>query len=170
MKKGIFRYFLLLSFCLFVTLKGNAQTQIDQTLVEQNTVWNLAGSPYILSENLTVTPSASLTIEAGVEVFVPANRYIQIEGSLLVTGEQFSPVVFQRADPASRWESIRIMRDATALISGAVIKGGNHCVESYSDNAVITNNHISRCNNGVYIRNGNGTVRNNIIVYNENVV
>lgn len=73
--------------------RAAAETLLD-TVVEMDiftdTVWNAAGSPYILPNNLnlTVGPTATLTIEPGVEVRVAPNREIRIKGRLIAQGSE----------------------------------------------------------------------------------
>ncbi|MCB0626000.1 MAG: hypothetical protein KDC43_19310, partial [Saprospiraceae bacterium] len=44
-----------------------SQTTVSQNIT-QNTVWDLAGSPYVLTQNISVSNGATLTIEPGVVV------------------------------------------------------------------------------------------------------
>lgn len=50
---------------------------------QNDTVWELSGSPYVITEPITVLNATTLTIEAGVKVFFtqPAAKLL-VEGAL----------------------------------------------------------------------------------------
>jgi|GEM_PF-4408938 len=60
-------------------------------LISTNTVWNLAGSPYNLTDRVEVAISATLTIEPGV-VVNGNHHFMQIYGALTVRGNPSSLV------------------------------------------------------------------------------
>lgn len=65
-----------------------------------NTTFNLAGSPYTLSEDLIVPAGVTLTLGAGVELRMPAGRNLRVQGSLQVQGTELQPVQITGRDGA----------------------------------------------------------------------
>lgn len=98
MSKSIFSLFIILKFISF------GQTNVSGGIY-QNTTWNLAGSPYLVTSSIVVFPGKTLTIEPGVEVKITPDysfntgnlRYIEIRGSLVALGTQNAPIVFRSA-------------------------------------------------------------------------
>ncbi|MEM7199482.1 MAG: hypothetical protein AAF628_04400, partial [Planctomycetota bacterium] len=91
---------------LFLTASARAQpcgTQVQGIAVG---TWTLAGSPYCVVGDLTVSRDAfpgSLTIESGVQVRVAPGAQIRVTGTLRGLGTAVQPIVFTGDDPAGRW-------------------------------------------------------------------
>lgn len=91
-------------FCISLTLSALGQTNVSGGIY-QNTTWNLAGSPYLVTSSIVVFPGKTLTIEPGVEVKITPDysfntgnlRYLEIRGSLVALGTQNAPIVFRSA-------------------------------------------------------------------------
>lgn len=95
-----------------------AQTSVSGGIYN-NTTWNLAGSPYLVTGSIVVFPNRTLTIEPGVEVIVSADYtfntgnfiYLEVRGSLIANGTSNAPIVFTSSDTTTgfyNWEGIRI--------------------------------------------------------------
>ena len=63
-------------------------------IIASDTVWTLAGSPYIVTGNVLVQSGVQLSIEPGVQVRFNAERALQIDGELLARGTNDSPITF----------------------------------------------------------------------------
>ncbi|SHL32617.1 Right handed beta helix region [Desulfatibacillum alkenivorans DSM 16219] len=123
------------------------QTALSDTnisgYINSDTTWTTAGSPYILSGTVYVShstkagPTATLTIEAGVEVLFESGAYLAIgryssgyyHGALQVNGTEAQPVLFSSnaAEPApGDWKSVRFTRYTTAdsIVDHAVFEYG----------------------------------------------
>jgi hypothetical protein len=107
---------------LFVSILASsaiiAQTSVSGGIYN-NTTWNLAGSPYLVTGSIVVFPNRTLTIEPGVEVIVSADYtfntgnfiYLEVRGSLVANGTSTAPIVFTSSDTTTgffNWEGIRI--------------------------------------------------------------
>ncbi|GAB4434351.1 MAG: hypothetical protein Kow0031_16060 [Anaerolineae bacterium] len=71
----------------------SAGTVVDADIVT-HTTWTMAGSPYTLTTNITVNPSATLTIEPGVVVKGDDNVGLTVEGHLEAIGTPAQPITF----------------------------------------------------------------------------
>ncbi|MHB1390182.1 MAG: right-handed parallel beta-helix repeat-containing protein, partial [Thermoleophilia bacterium] len=81
-----FYVFALLSF----TSTAYATTQVSGT-ISQNTTWNTAGSPYVLTGNVTVSSGVTLTVQQDVVVKPQyTSTSLTINGSLIATGVIFT--------------------------------------------------------------------------------
>jgi hypothetical protein len=109
---------LLLFFSIIVSSAVIAQTSVSGGIYN-NTTWNLAGSPYLVTGSIVVFPNRTLTIEPGVEVIVSADYtfntgnfiYLEVRGSLIANGTSNAPIVFTSSDTTTgfyNWEGIRI--------------------------------------------------------------
>lgn len=85
---------LLLAFAGRPGLYGQTQVSGD---VLTNTTWTLANSPYQVIGSVRVTPTAVLTIEAGVVVEFDATMQMDIEGSLQALGTSQDSIIFRAA-------------------------------------------------------------------------
>ncbi len=70
-----------------------AQTNVSGNITT-NTTWTKIGSPYIMNGNIGVSSSATLTIEAGVEVIRNQDFYILINGSINAIGTTTDSIKF----------------------------------------------------------------------------
>ena len=79
---------------LFVVVVGIPAAHATDVTGNQTGTWTLAGSPYIVTGNVTVPDAQSLTIEPGVEVRLNSSRYFYIYGTLVANGTSGAPITF----------------------------------------------------------------------------
>ena len=191
---------LLFALALFAALYS-APSDIDaQTFVRgkirQDTTWSLAGSPYIVTGDVTVChtepigrPAATLTIEAGVIVrFEPGTGlyigfregrpyYHSYYGALSAQGTEAAPIIFTSnasAPAPGDWKGI-YFRDQTKEALTAL----DHCVVEYGGltnsanlymvkaSPSITNSTIRYGSaNGIYLNESSSSIKNCDIVNN----
>lgn len=98
----------LLAGVLVWNMPGFADTYVGGRITE-DTVWDKAGSPYILTEDLTIDQGVTLTIELGVVVYGNDEMYkrygIYVEGGLIAKGTPKERIVFDRG-PGWQWGGI----------------------------------------------------------------
>ncbi len=63
-----------------------------QTVLVEDTVWEKAGSPYRILENIFILPEVTLTIEPGVEVLLAPDVQIKSQGRIIADGTSAEPI------------------------------------------------------------------------------
>lgn len=163
--------------CGLVGFLALAATASAQTLVGGNigadTTWNLAGSPYEITSNVTLIGGATLTIEPGVVVLANTNTTLQVSsGHLSAVATVGSPILFTSVlDSApGQWDGLIVNgAAATAELQFCEIRYagqpnafavGSALTTSASPSTVLMNCTIRDCsgsassNSGVYIASG----------------
>ncbi|MCH5185489.1 MAG: hypothetical protein J1F64_05110 [Oscillospiraceae bacterium] len=69
-------------------------TYVEDTEIEQNTVWEKSKSPYYVQNDLRINTGATLTIEPGVDVKCGKDVKIIVNGSLSALGTEDDPINF----------------------------------------------------------------------------
>jgi len=128
--------------CLVAGLAGAPAPEI----IDADTVWTAADSPWIVAGAVRVEAGAQLVIEPGVRVELAAGAELTIAGELVARGTADAPITFTGADTAegkARWLSIRFEDESTdarfvaldEYASGSVLE---HCVLEHGTRAVRT--------------------------------
>ena len=100
-----------------------AQTNVSGTISADST-WNLAGSPYIVTGNLTVATTYTLTIDAGVEVKFDNGRSLYAYGHINATNTTFTS---NDASPApGKWNYIWFYSGSTSTFTNCPIEYGQY--------------------------------------------
>ena len=97
---------------LFVTPSGEVGGQLNDSVT-----LTAAGSPYLITRDVTILPTGSLSIEAGVVIEVKANTGILVEGSMMSLGSSVSPVTFREQSVASDERNDGIFRISDGYVS-----------------------------------------------------
>jgi hypothetical protein len=97
---------------------GKAQTQIDQSYFATNYAtysWDMAGSPYIIKEDIFIHYGSNLIIEPGVEVHFDGYFMIDVKGSINAIGNALDQITIT-SDIGNPWNGIRFdFSDGTLL-------------------------------------------------------
>jgi hypothetical protein len=95
-------------FCLIMVVAGIATAQTNITTSTVNGTWTLAGSPYIVQNEITVQANDILVIQPGVVVkFMPATR-MEVFGQLIASGAGNNPITFE-ANDTSGWHDEMVL-------------------------------------------------------------
>ena len=149
-------------------------TTVNATYVEgpitQDTIWTLVDSPFVVSKNVTVYSSATLTIEPGVDVRFGGNFWLVVNGRVIANGVE---------DKLIRFTSNKLtpMKGdwGTFLINGTQPSSLIHCIIEYGTNGIMIEDGSlniqysfvrSNSENGIKINNGTIVVKNNKILNN----
>ncbi len=90
-----------------LTFTVAAETTVKGSITA-DTVWGVAGSPYLVSEQVTVETGAVLTIEPGVTVRLQAWKRIVVRGAISAKGTASAHIVFTKAEGADNWLSLTV--------------------------------------------------------------
>lgn len=145
-------------------------TYVEGSIV-QDTEWTLVDSPFVLSNNLTVMSSATLTIESGVEVRFGGDFSLVVEGRLVAIGTADWKTRFTTNDPANNvtWRTIMIKGSQPSLFTNCIIEYGTDGITCEKGSLEIESSFIeSNSENGIMINDGSVLVKNSEIVGNEN--
>lgn len=106
-----------IGFYVFV-VKAEAATNVSGN-ISVDTTWDVAGSPYVLTGNVTITDGATLTIDQGVTVQSSAAWWLYVSNGVLdINGAAGSPVIFthQSATVPNSWKGIEVQSTGSATI------------------------------------------------------
>jgi RHS repeat-associated protein len=113
MKKAVLRSLLAMALVWGMASVGLC-TDVAGTIAS-DTTWNLAGSPYIVTNSITVAAGATLTVAPGTEVRFNRNQGIWVDGTLSAVGTAASPITFTgTTETLDWWRGISIEDAGTA--------------------------------------------------------
>jgi hypothetical protein len=131
-------FLLLLSIVSFQSI-AHADTEVGREITT-NTTWTLAGSPYIVTQNILVNAGVTLTIEPGVTVKLNATLDMIIDGKLVARGTKDNMITFTSSSPnpstTDYWGAIRFNQSspvATFDANGNYLEGSilEYCIAEY---------------------------------------
>jgi len=144
-------------------------TYIEGTIT-QDTIWTLTDSPFVVSKNITVSPSVTLTIEPGVEVRFGGEFSLIVMGSLSARGAENSTITFtsNKDEPeAGDWDTIKFNGTEPSTLAYCVVLYAKNAITIENSNVKIEECKISTSSkNGIIIVNSTAEVRNNEIANN----
>ncbi len=97
-KEGLIVIAMLLT-SLFLVINVNADTSVSGEIAT-DTIWNTAGSPYVLSGDVLVKENVNLTIEPGVTVNM-GSYLLQVNGTLKARGNSSNTILFDASTTSS---------------------------------------------------------------------
>jgi len=136
-----------------------AATNVSSTIINQDTTWTQANSPYTLTGPVAVNTGATLTIEPGVTVYFN-NYYIQVNGTLIAKGTSSDYIQLTGGGSITFSPNSNGWNEQTE--SGSIIENANITTTLIVNQVAlkIDNNHI---NYGFSINGGSSLVTNNIM-------
>ena len=135
LKQIFLEILLLLLSIVYFQCMANADTEVGREITT-NTTWTLAGSPYIVTQNIIVNAGVTLTIEPGVIVKLNPKLGMIIEGKLIARGTKDNMITFT-SNSSSLWGIIQLNQSspvATFDATGNYLDGSilEYCIGEYS--------------------------------------
>ena len=92
MKRSTFVFIIIVVF-FAVTRVASAATTVSSNITT-NTTWNIAGSPYVITKNISVNDGATLTLEPGTIVKFKSGKILTVYGGLISNGALGQEIFF----------------------------------------------------------------------------
>ena len=64
-------------------------------IIDSNTTWTKANSPYLITDNVLVGEGITLTVEPGVVVKFAPSTYLKVEGQIKAEGSESEQIIFE---------------------------------------------------------------------------
>jgi parallel beta-helix repeat protein len=117
-------------------------------IISTDTVWGIAGSPYVVKNSVTVSNGVTLTVEPGVRVEFAGNYYLAVNGILNATGGEIltDHIVFTHGGGYSGyWTFIQFNAGATGVLNYCDISYGGASTGSIYLNNTLSGVNITNC-------------------------
>ncbi len=149
-----------------------ANQSIIPPLVDNDTTLYLSKSPYIALGDIVVDSNKTLTIEAGVEIYMPDSACFIVYGKLIINGTDNLPVTIDanKEAGASKWGAICFYNATdTGKINNLIINNATNgrnkqlqigAISSYNSNLIIDNTYIDNVIQPFYSEYGNIIITN----------
>jgi hypothetical protein len=144
-------------------------TTVNATYVEgpitQDTIWTLVDSPFVVSKNVTVYSSATLTIEPGVEVRFGGDFSLIVLGKLYANGTS-KPITFtsNKIQPeVGDWNAITFNGIGKSVLIGCFVAYAEDGISVENGNVELGNSTISLCQNGITVANSKLVIENSSV-------
>ncbi|MGD8545858.1 MAG: right-handed parallel beta-helix repeat-containing protein, partial [Candidatus Bathyarchaeota archaeon] len=143
-----------------------AEATYVEGVITEDTTWTLVDSPFILSNNLTVSINATLTVEPGVKVRFGGSFSLIILGKLYADGTD-KAIEFTPNRPllaAGDWKGIEFRGLEQSTLIGCYVTGAINGIFIDNGNVLIQKSNISFCSqNGIYVNDSDSVILNNLI-------
>ncbi len=107
-------------------------------VIDQNTTLDISCSPYYATGDVNVLPGITLTVEAGVEIVMPQDANLSIEGNMQVAGSSDQPVLIYNNSEADNWGNLRFVQTTAASnLNHLIITGAYKGIHPVRDNAAV---------------------------------
>lgn len=137
--------------------------------ISSSETWYAADNPHVVTGDVTVGSMATLTIEAGAEVYFDTSTNIYVNGELSAIGTSSSHILFTSneyvKDPGD-WGTIQLnsyMGMSSSKISYSIIKYATTGIKDYRG-IEISHSYITDNDYGIYADNGMPDIEYNTIV------
>jgi len=171
MKKQLKMLFILLTvvFSIFNFANRTLFTSVNATYVEgpitQDTIWTLVDSPFVVSKNVTVYSSATLTIEPGVEVRFGGDFSLIVLGKLYANGTS-KTITFtsnKEQPEVGDWKAITFNGMGKSVLIGCFVAYAKDGIFVENGNVELGNSAISHCQSGITVANGKLMIENSTV-------
>ena len=163
---------LVLAGVLFTPSGAFAQTTVPSGNLVGSQSWTAAGSPYLITGDLTVPAGTTLTLEAGTVIHLgtgdnqasgidAARTELRIAGALVVNGTANARVLIRSgaASPSTGdFYGVVLLAGASANLNYLDVERGHRCILDQSTGATLTNLRMRSCGYGLEVQGGSPTI------------
>ena len=103
--KSVYGFLVALTLLLAMACQSRASSFVSGSV---SGTWNTAGSPYVVTGNLTVPPGQTLTIQPGVTVIMGQGLRMDVLGSISAVGTGALPITIRGANASLYWDTIAV--------------------------------------------------------------
>jgi parallel beta-helix repeat protein len=131
---------LVLIFFTFLPISTVHSETYKSNDISGSETWTLGGSPYIITDDITIMTGAMLTIEPGVEVRFEEGLGLTIRGTLLALGTTSQPIIFtsnSTSPEQGNWQGLIFSNkfmNSTSSLSHVIIEYAQKGVEIGTEN------------------------------------
>ncbi len=121
---------------------GTGNQVLGDLAADSSITWSTANSPYIVMGSLNIPSGSTLTIDAGVEIWMSSGGTVNVDGKLIVNGTELNPVLFSAGNmigTPAEWEGIRLIGSA-------------------NNDSILSHCHISNAKTALYMEDCNPTI------------
>jgi len=142
---------------------------VNATYVEgsitRDTVWTLVDSPFVISNNVTVYSSATLTIEPGVQVRFGGDFSLIISGKLYANGtdKQITFTSNKMQPKVGDWQAIIFNGTQKSILIGCSVSYAKYGVSIENGNVEVGDSNIGLSQKGITATDGT------LLIYNSNI-
>jgi hypothetical protein len=161
--------FVFSSFASVYRILPTARATYVEGAIKQDTDWTLIDSPFIVSNDITVNPGATLTIEPGVQVRFADNFSMMVNGRIIADGTNDRMIRFTSNNlnaSVGKWGTIIINGIQQSSMTNCIIEYGTNGTTFESGSLNFQNNIVRSNQNGITVNGGSVTVENNEITNN----
>jgi parallel beta-helix repeat protein len=144
------KIFIFLSFVTIFAIPATMATNVSG-VIAVSTVWNLAGSPYIVTSSVTINNGVTLTVQTGVTVKFNDAQYMLVYGTLDATGATFTSN--NVAPTPGIWSYIQTGGASLTDVGNVIMNG---CQVSYASTFSVYRGKATLTNTDLLNFNSNG--------------
>ena len=127
---------------------------IIPSLISVNTTLQQINSPFYSAGNVKVDSSITLTIESGVEILMPENSSIMVNGKIIIEGTKEYPVIIRPNEQSSNWGALCIVNSTdSCVVSNLKIKGATKGIDFSRDRAAVSSYNSNLSLDGISVEN-----------------
>ena len=149
MKKSLFLGIIVgLVVLMSVGFQAHAATDVGG-VIDADTTWDLAGSPYIVTGNTLVDSGVRLTIEPSVQIRFNGNYVLTIQGNIRALGTQGNEILFtSNLTPQQKgdWDFIELTNNTGSELNGIIVEYSKSGIHITNGNDINISNNIFRHN------------------------
>ncbi len=133
--------------------------------ISEDTTWHIAGSPYVIANDVIIDAGSTLTLDPGVEVRFDGNFALIVNGSFYAIGNEDSPITFTSSEPnpvPGDWNTIEFTgaADESFIMKYSVIEYATDglTIESAGKTTIEKSRVTDVSQRGIYVRDKSNTL------------